>query len=239
MLINSIPNEWKDILNHENINYSRRSTLFAKINEKLKFSKFFYVKLIEAKRPVNKTTIKWDKELSDDNIDWKNTFMQPIKLTIDTKLREFQYKYLMHKIPNNKFLLKCGFTTHSLCDFCNMNIETNKHLFWDCGVVQELWHNVILWLEHKLHIDNLEPLSYQSISLNTKRWLVDTNLNRNINFIILLTKYYIYTKRLQGDIPKIEGFLSYFEYRLNIEETIAQVKNNYAYFIATWDKFLN
>ena len=238
MLIKSIPTAWKERLIDENINYARRTTLIVKLNEKLKFSKFFYVKLVEAKRPLNKQVIKWNEDFSDNTIDWKTIFIQPLKVTIDTKLRDFQYKYLMRIIPNNQYLLKCGLTTHSLCDFCSMHIETNKHLFWDCNVVQELWHNIRLWLQNKLDINNLPDFSYQGISLNTNKWLLDTKINNNINFIVLLTKYYIFSKKLQGDIPKINSFLSYFESRLKIEEMISEIKNNYAQFIVTWDKFL-
>jgi len=37
---------------------------------------------------------------------WKNIFGQIMNITIDTKLRSFQYKYLMHIVPNNEKLLK-------------------------------------------------------------------------------------------------------------------------------------
>ena len=240
ILINNIPQEWKDILMTETINSPQRLTLFMKINDKMKFSKFFYVKLVEAKRPVvNKAQTKWNDEFSNNDIDWSDTFRQPMKLTIDTRLREFQYKYLMRIIPNNQFLLKCSLTTHSLCDFCGMNIETNKHMFWDCNMVQELWHNIKIWLQVQLNVAYLQEFSYPTITLNNNKWSTDSKLNTNINFIILLTKYFIYSKKVQGEVPKIDVFLSYFNYRLKLEETIAIVKNNYEYYRATWDKFIN
>lgn len=42
--------------------------------------------------------------LSLTKMNWKTLFTQPIKLTIETKLREFQYEYVMHIVSNNEFL---------------------------------------------------------------------------------------------------------------------------------------
>ena len=63
--------------------------------------------------------------------DWKNIYLTPFKATIDTQLRDFQYKYLMQIISINIFLLKCKITNSNVCDFCNRNIETVKYLFWN------------------------------------------------------------------------------------------------------------
>ena len=58
----------------------------------------------------------------------------PINISIskDMKLRGFQYRYLNRIVPTNKFLTKCPIVSSSLCEFCNMEIETTHHLFWEC-----------------------------------------------------------------------------------------------------------
>ena len=48
------------------------------------------------------------------------------------KLGDFQYSYLNHIVPTNKFLSKCHIVTSSLCHFCKMEIETMHYLFWEC-----------------------------------------------------------------------------------------------------------
>ena len=60
------------------------------------------------------------------NINWKEVHTIPFKSLISTKIRAFQYKYLMRIIPNNQFLYKCNINSTSLCDFCTMYVETNK-----------------------------------------------------------------------------------------------------------------
>ena len=61
------------------------------------------------------------------------------RCTIDMKLRNFQYKYLMRIVPNNKNLFKCKLSPTVLCHFCAMQEETNAHLFWESFYVQEYW----------------------------------------------------------------------------------------------------
>ena len=58
------------------------------------------------------------------------------------KLRDFQYRYLNRIVPTNKFLSKCQIVSSSICDFCNMEIETMHHLFWECRHVQSFRQNL-------------------------------------------------------------------------------------------------
>ena len=45
----------------------------------------------------------------------------------------------MRITPTNEYLHACKIVTSSLCDFCDMNIENFKHLFWECPKVQAFW----------------------------------------------------------------------------------------------------
>ena len=66
-----------------------------------------------------------------------------LSATKETKLQNFQYKFLMRIIPTNKFLLKCNIAMSALCDFCTMEIETINHLFWECLYVQQFWTELL------------------------------------------------------------------------------------------------
>jgi len=61
------------------------------------------------------------------SFDEKIIFGQIMHITIDTKLRSIQYKYLMHIVPNNEKLFKYGMIVSSLCDFCSTLSESNIH----------------------------------------------------------------------------------------------------------------
>jgi len=75
---------------------------------------------------INNQENKWEATLSS-SFNWKTIFGQTMKITIDTKLRSFQYKYLMNIVPNNEKLFKYGMIESSLCDFCSTRPESNIH----------------------------------------------------------------------------------------------------------------
>ena len=56
-----------------------------------------------AKKIVIKPHVKWEKEIND--INWKMVHTIPFQSLINTKLRTFQYKYIMRIVPNSKYLL--------------------------------------------------------------------------------------------------------------------------------------
>ena len=73
---------------------------------------------------------KWKVDINKTNINWKNIYSKTFISTVDSKLRNFQYKLLMRIIPTNVLLFKYKIKSSNLWDFCNTNIESNKHLFW-------------------------------------------------------------------------------------------------------------
>ena len=61
------------------------------------------------------------------------------------------------------------------------------HLFCECGVVQELWHNVSQWIARKI--------GFQLELTNDEKILGYYKTNQNfwpLNFVTLITKKYIY-----------------------------------------------
>ena len=62
--------------------------------------------LIKQKAPRKiKAHEKWKTTLMQDNIDWKYMYIKPIKLTNETKLREFQFKFLTPMFQKTHFNL--------------------------------------------------------------------------------------------------------------------------------------
>ena len=75
-----------------------------------------------------------ERHFFNENLNWKKIYLVAQKSTNDIKLRNFQYKYLIRIIPtrSNHFLTKCHSSSSTLCEFCNMEIETLSNLFWEC-----------------------------------------------------------------------------------------------------------
>ena len=106
-----------------------------------------------------------------------------INITIDTKLRYFQYKYLMCILPSNRFLLKRKITNSIF------------HLFWECQISRNVWNRIEDFLETKgLNV----AVNYEIISLGMPSLKHD---NIIVNFILILAKYFIFTSKYNKRHP--------------------------------------
>ena len=232
-LINSIPNAWKNKLKSETImGNDRMQYLINDAMDVKRKSNFLYAKqIIKIYEKVEvKSEKKWEATFG--QINWKKTYSNAVNFTIDTKLRYFQYKYLMCILPSNSFLLKCKIANTSLCDFCNMHEETIVHLFWDCQISRIFWNRIENFLETK---DLNVTVSYEIISLGMPILKQD---NIIINFILILAKYFIFSSKYKKVIPNINQFIQYVYKRQEIEKIIALKKDKLASHNKKWAKLL-
>lgn len=59
--------------------------------------------------------------------------------------KELHFKILHNYYPCNSLLSKFNFDISSHCTFCNSNLETIPHLFFECDYAKEFWKKVA-WL---------------------------------------------------------------------------------------------
>ena len=162
-LVQSIPKTWKTNLKSDTCIINNTENNLLKQISKMKSPNRYLYNILLNRVSTNleiKPHTKWGQEI--DNINWENIHKIPFRALINTKLRAFQYKYIMRIIPNNNFLYKINIINTSLCDFCNMYIETNKHLFWECQWSRAFWTELEVFLTGK-HIEI--KLDYTLISL--------------------------------------------------------------------------
>ena len=219
-LIQSIPQSWKiKLKNENNQNNDIKNNLLEQISKLKSANKYFYNKQLNkvAENLVIKPHVKWEQEMID--INWKIVHTLPCKSIINTKLRAFQYKYLMKILPNNRFLYKCNITSASLCDFCNMYIESNKHLFCECLVSRSFWTELEVFLnEKRININ----LNYQTISLG----LMDQSRYSNLlNCILIYAKYFIFKNKYTKTEPTFNNFKKYLKYHEQFERLISVSKD--------------
>ena len=108
----------------------QRQTNTDSISLKHNFNKALYSsQLKEPSQERLKSEVKWTKDFRNYDIAWEWAYQISHRCTIDIKLRNFQCKYLMRIIPNNKYLFKCKLAQTVLCDFCAMQTEIHSHLF--------------------------------------------------------------------------------------------------------------
>ncbi|KAH3696579.1 hypothetical protein DPMN_084055 [Dreissena polymorpha] len=129
----------------------------------------------------------------------------PYKATIESTLRNFQYKYIHRIIATNKYLFKCKLSNSNLCDFCSENIETIEHLFGECKHIQPIWNQLISFLEqHQLNV----KLSFLNVSFG-------------INSMVILMKYFILNMKYKKQVPNFNCFVHSLKLKIQIEKEIA------------------
>ena len=80
--------------------------------------------------------LKYNSLFDDQNLDWKQIYLIPHKVTLDVKTRMFQFKILNRIIYTNKLLNKMRLTDTSLCTFCGEYEESLEHFFFTLQIYQ-------------------------------------------------------------------------------------------------------
>ena len=208
-LINCIPQQWKtDNLGNRQIGTSQ-STLQA-IKKLQKPSKHLYQILIKKKGvlPENSKT-KWNDSL-DKSLDWIHIFTAPGKTTNDNKLKMLQFKISHRRIATNKFLGTIGIKNSQQCTFCKTKIETIEHLFFECDFVQA----ILSFIKTRINFHTLLRFPEDKASIILGNEVKDLALN----YIIMVTKYFIYKCKYQEKNPDIATFKNFFKDKINVEK---------------------
>ena len=230
-LVQSIPKPWKANIKNNNILINTTdNNLLKKISKSTSPNKYLYnIQLNRiASNLIIKPHTKWDQEIN--NINWKNVHNIPLRALINTKLRSFQYKYIMRILPNNNFLYKININSTSLCDFCNMNVETYKHLFMECQLSRGFWTELEVFLNEK----QIEiKLDYEIISLG---YMDQSSYSSLLNCILIYAKYFIFKNKYEKTSPNFSHFKNYLKYQENIERLIALAKDKLAEHEKKWNQ---
>ena len=169
-IINAIPREWKNLIENEKTalnppNCQHLLHLTRAIPLDKLTAKFCYIlKILQIKeKPTSQRTIL--TKIGEDEIDWKNAYINARKCTVDSYCRNFHYKCALNILSLNDSLSKIRknndhtqmISDSSKCSYCKNANETIIHLFKDCPHVKEIWSA----LNQKISIDlpNLTPKS--------------------------------------------------------------------------------
>ncbi len=186
-----------------------RATSLVNLN-----TKHVYEALICGDNHDNLTMPRVANMLTNCNIDWRNIYNRAQRMSVNVKTREFQYKFLNDLLPTNYWLHKWKIRENNTCTFCETQVETLEHLFYDCVYVRRLWKSVQLWysnIEHLVFDKEIVFLGSESPLLHT---------------VIMTAKQYVFSCKCLEKVPVFNGFYN----RLN------QVKKYELYSADIWKK---
>ena len=214
-IISAIPNRWKHILKTElNLLSVDRIEIYD-ILENKKCSQWLYNKLIqgnlhECGKYSRLLSTRYQHEFNGD--EYFTCFKNLYKITKVTKLRDFQYRLLLGKIFTNDILSKWGTVPSDMCNLCQMGIQTNQHLFFECPYSKKIWS----FIERKLQVQ----WTRGEIICNN----VASPAGHIYNLVALITKQYIFRKKCLDVRPNINELIKEIRFTYIIELYMAKVE---------------
>ena len=200
----NIPKEYKQLLLQTDSNQEIQTSILEKLLNSKQVNKTLYLHQLRNKRyAFIKSEQKWTNVFENSDLNWSKIYTNVLSATIDIKLRNFQYKFLHRIIPTNKLLFKQNIIACSICDFCNMHIETLEHLFWECNMVQAFWSNFC----NRCNFLNMDfKIDFQTICFGEYN---NSIIAKAKNFILFCAKYYIFLCKCRKTIPTFLCFKLY------------------------------
>lgn len=241
-VVGAIPKEWRSIIKGESIyceTYPCPANSFevpikgemldiSSISSKIVYEEFLSRKVIP---PTAQN--KYKKEYPNLSVDWKKIYSLAFSVTLDTKLRAFQYKLLNHILYTNDRLYKFKIVDSPLCAFCNSENESLEHLLFLCTASEVFWKEVLSWLA--IHKNELLNVSLTDVLF--RKFDIDKDF-MVVNHVLLLGKYFIYRCKLDNIKPSLAVFKAKLKATLNLEFYIARKNGTLAQHYRKWNIFI-
>ena len=206
----------------------------ANINLNKLTSHNLYWILVEQIRVYPTAKLKYESLFNDQNLDWKEIYLIPHKVTLDIRTRIFQYKLLNCILYTNNLLYKMKLSETPFCTFPGLYEAPPEYLFFYCQFSTSFWMQTVNWLKNiDLKIDKLDVkdviLGHPKIKAH---W---TLLNR----IIIVGKQTIYSNRSRRTNPTLPQPIEKFKYIEHIEYSIANRNDRLKFHNQKWKIFNN
>ena len=234
----ALPPSWKENMDWEGTQIDRNvdSTTFIIKGKKVRIdeikSKNIYEEFlkIETDAPSVLEKIKKVHSIECSVKEIENIFTRPRWCTLNSNLREFQFKLLHGFVYTNFHLSKFGFIQNNLCSFCTRDVETYHHIFYTCESAQSTWEKC----SRIFKCDLFQNLSWEEILFGI--YLPDKGQGKLINHVIILIKYLLYHFRGRSRPPNESEIKSNIEDDKLEEKKLAVTRNLLPLHLSKWEK---
>ena len=156
---------------------------------------------------------------------WNIIYKTCFKSINENVYKWFQFKITRKIIATKNYLKTIKVKNCELCGLCRECKETSLHLFSECNKVNDLWQNVQNWINSKIKIqiildDTMKILCYH----------IQDEIFWPLNFILLITRYYIFTCIKQNSTLNIYYLQKLIKTKFEEQEMLSKVNNCYENF---------
>ena len=195
-------------------------------------------RLFQAKKQVLPTgQKKLSNKYPHSLIEWEKVFSLSFRSTLESKLREFQYKILNCIVfTNEKLFFSFWHYAITIMYFVPKRERIHRALTFSYKETSEFWKHVLSWLrDNNIYVGELKEAD-----LIFGKFGVQDDFNQLINHILLLGKYYIYSRKCQNAKPSLKGFITKTKRVYRIELYISRKRDTciLAFHLKKWEKLI-
>ena len=172
-----------------------------------------YSKFLKKKKNLNSPVVeretKWHTELQtvfSINF-WNKTYTLTSEIKFENKIKWMQYQIVRNSLFTNYKVHKFKPHISPLCTLCSdvenpPHNELVSHIFWDCLVTQQFWQGLTRWLG-TLGVQIIFDRKIVLFGIH------DKCINAKENFIILVSKYFIWKAKFTNKDLSLDLFKKY------------------------------
>ena len=195
-------------------------------------SKKIYVALLNMKIEKSYAVKRLERIYNYSEKDIHTIFLRPRKCTLNSRLREFQFKLLYELIYTRKHLYTYKFSISNICAFCDKYEETYEHLFFTCEKIKVLWRDC----GDLFNLSNIKSINWEGIYIGIK--LLDIGKEQLVNHIILLIKHMIFVySRTKNKPPTPEEIKERMLENEKEERKLAEERGTLINHLRKWENF--
>ena len=164
---------------------------------------------------VVKTERKWEASLGNNQgvFFWDQCYRNVKDLFFDNRLKLFYYMVIRGTLKTNRIVHHHVRTRTANCTFCNSEIETILHLFWDCPVTTAFL-NVVSIPIRAIFNDFILNCTRKEFIFGRR----DESICSEFNFIATHIKYFIWISRCNKKVPNYTAFQNWFTNEIRIKK---------------------
>ena len=178
-----------------------------------------WTKVLKNKNLCNKKLIererKWEVSLGNmqGNYFWDKCYKNIQDIFFDNKIKLFYYYIVRGTLRTNRTIHHHVDNISNLCTFCDQNVETIMHLFWECQVVRTFYEVI------KEKMDEDYPIFRGTFTLKTFLFGIrEEKMYSTQNFYALHLKRYVWIARCKKVLPEYYSFFNWFKSELRLKK---------------------
>ena len=146
-LLQAIPKEWHNIIELRTEFDTIHVANYTRLINVKKATPIVYRALTSKPTIAMKSYQSWMKvDFFECTVqDYMRNFTSLYRLTISTKLRDFQYRLLHKRLPSNRELFRWKIKPTEKCDFCQ-DTDSIEHTLYECNKINSIWTEFAMFI---------------------------------------------------------------------------------------------